>query len=100
MPNYSIWPTSSWTLGSELDAIRPSTALEQDTTIIAVIEMSETKWLVAALVPGVERQLVKKVDAGDKTLLKLLHRWRQGAGQAGRNIKRIVVAFSLAADTG
>jgi hypothetical protein len=93
MPNYSIWPTSSWTLGSELDAIRPPTALEQDNTIIAVVEMSEWKWLVAALVPGIERQLVKKVDANDETLLKLLHRWRQEAGQAGRNIKRIVVAF-------
>lgn len=32
------------------------TALEEDSTIIAVIEMSQTKWLVAALVPGVERQ--------------------------------------------
>ena len=32
------------------------TALEQDSTIIAVIEMSQSKWLVAGLVPGVERQ--------------------------------------------
>jgi hypothetical protein len=37
------------------DASRSLTALEQDSTIIAVIEMSQSKWLVAALVPGVER---------------------------------------------
>jgi hypothetical protein len=57
------------------DASRSLTALEQDSTIIAVIEMSQTKWLVAALIPGVERQPLKKVDAHEETLLKLLHRW-------------------------
>jgi hypothetical protein len=31
------------------------TALEQDSMILAMIEMSQSKWLVAALVPGVER---------------------------------------------
>ena len=80
------------------DASRSLTALEQDSTIVAVIEMSQTKWLVAALVPGVERQPLKKFDAHEETLLKLLHRWRQEAGQAGRNIKRIVVAFEAGRD--
>src|SRR5882762_8843541 len=70
------------------DASRSLTALEQDSTIIAVIEMSQTKWLVAALVPGVERQPLKKFDAQEEMLLKLLHRWRREAGQAGRNIDR------------
>jgi hypothetical protein len=47
---------------SRLDASRSLTALAQDTTIIAVIEMSQTKWLVAALVPGVAdaHQLIKR----------------------------------------
>jgi transposase len=80
------------------DASRSRTALDQDSTIIAVIEMSQTKWLVAALVAGVERQPLKKFDAHEETLLKLLHRWRHEAGQAGRNIKRIVVAFEAGRD--
>jgi transposase len=80
------------------DASRSHTALDQDSTIIAVIEMSQTKWLVAALVPGVERQPLKKFDANEETLLKLLHRWRREAGQAGRNIKRIVVAYEAGRD--
>src|ERR1700737_3585593 len=83
---------------SRFDASRSLTALEQDSTIIAVIEMSQTKWLVAALVPGVERQPLKKFDADEEMLLKLLHRWRREAGQAGRNIKRIVVAFEAGRD--
>src|SRR6201984_3153072 len=80
------------------DASRSLTALEQDSTIIAVIEMSQTKWLVAALVPGAERQPLTKCDAQEEMLLKLLHRWRREAGQAGRNIERIVVAFEAGRD--
>src|ERR1700739_1087273 len=80
------------------DASRCLTALEEDSTIIAVIEMRQTKWLVAALVPGVERQPLKKFDAHEETLLKLLHRWRHEADKAGRNIKRIVVAFEAGRD--
>ena len=69
------------------DASRSLTALEQDSTIIAAIEMSQSKWLVAAVVPGVERQPLKKLNADEEALLKLLHRWRHEAGLAGRQIK-------------
>jgi transposase len=75
------------------DAGRSLTALEQDSTIIAVIEMSQSKWLVAALVPGVERHPLNKLNAQEEGLFKLLHRWRNEASQAGREIKRIVVAY-------
>ena len=80
------------------DASRCLTALEQDSTIIAVIEMSQSKWLVAAVVPGIERQPLKKLDADEAALLKLLHRWRHEAGAAGREIKRIVVAYEAGRD--
>ena len=80
------------------DASRSLTSLEQDSTIIAVIEMSQAKWLVAAVVPGVERQPLKRLDADEAALLKLLHRWRNEAGQAGREIKRIVVAYEAGRD--
>jgi transposase len=80
------------------DASRSLTALEQDSTIIAVIEMSQSKWLVAALVPGVARHPLKKLDAQEEGLLKLLHRWRNEAGQAGREIRRIVVAYEAGRD--
>jgi transposase len=66
--------------------------------IIGVIEMSQAKWLVAALVPGVERQPLKKFDGNEETSLKLLHRWCREADQAGHNIKRIVVAYEAGRD--
>ncbi len=80
------------------DASRSLTTLEQDSTIIAVIEMSQSKWLVAAVVPGIERHPLKRLDADEAALLKLLHRWRNEAGQAGRQIKRIVVAYEAGRD--
>ncbi|HEX9215747.1 MAG TPA: IS110 family transposase [Gemmatimonadales bacterium] len=80
------------------EASRSLTALEQDSTIIAVIEMSQSKWLVAALVPGIGRHPLKKLDAREEGLLTLLHRWRNEAGQAGREIKRVAVAYEAGRD--
>src|SRR5476651_2120491 len=77
------------------DLSRCLTALELDVTLIAVIEMSLSSWLVAGVVPGVERQPLKKLAVDESALLKLLHRWRE---QAGRRIERIVVAFEAGRD--
>ena len=85
-------------MSQPFDASRSLYALEQDNTIIAVIEMSQSKWLVAAVVPGVKRQPLKKLDADEEAVLKLLHRWRNEAGQAGHQIKRIVVAYEAGRD--
>ena len=40
-------------MSQAFDASRSLTTLEQDSTIIAVIELSQSKWLVAAAVPGI-----------------------------------------------
>ena len=79
-------------MSQPFDASRSLTALDQDSTIIAVIEMSQSKWLAAAVIPGVNRQPLKKLDTNADALHKLLHRWRNEASQAGRQIKRIAVA--------
>ena len=36
--------------------------LAQDSTIIAVVEMSQANWLVAVMVPGVERHPLMKPE--------------------------------------
>jgi hypothetical protein len=80
----------------ESRSFRATYALEQDSTIIAAIEMSQSEWLVAAVVPGVERQPLKKLDADEAALLKHWHRWRNEVRQTGRAIKRIAAnAFSV-----
>jgi transposase len=80
------------------DASKSLTVIDQDSTVIAVIELSQSKWLVAAIVPGVERQPLKKLEANEEALLKLLYRWRTESSQAGRTIKRIVVAYEAGRD--
>src|SRR4030088_3415031 len=75
------------------DLARSLAPLKPDGTLIAVIEMSQSSWLVAGIVPGVERQPLKKLAADEIALLKLLHRWREDAEKAGRKIERTAVAF-------
>jgi len=85
-------------MSQPFDASRSLTALEQDSTIIAAIEIAQSKWLVAAVVPGIKRQPLKKLDADEESLLKLLHRWRKEADQAGHPIRRVVVAYEAGRD--
>ena len=85
-------------MSQPFDASKSLATLEQDNTVIAVIEMSQSKWLVAAVVPGVKRQPLKKLQADEEALLKLLYRWRTEAGQTGREIKRVVVAYEAGRD--
>jgi transposase len=80
------------------DSSRSLVALEQDRTLIAVIEMSKSRWLVAGIVPGIERHPLKKLDVDEEALLRLLQRWRGEAVKAGRTITRIAVAFEAGRD--
>src|SRR3989475_3457895 len=73
-------------------------ALEPASTLIAVIEMSLSSWLVAGIVPDIERQPLKKLAVDESALLRLLHRWREEAEKAGCRIERIVVAFEAGRD--
>ena len=72
--------------------------LDMDATLIAVIEMSQSSWLVAGIVPGVERQPLKKLAIDEHALLKLLSRWRAEAEKKGHRITRIAVAFEAGHD--
>jgi transposase len=80
------------------DLSRSLTTLDANHTLIAVIEMGQKSWLVAGIVPGVERQPLKKLDTDENALLKLLDRWRMEAEKAGYKIERITVAFEAGRD--
>src|SRR4051794_28206141 len=53
---------------------------------------------ISWLVPDIERQPLKKLSPDENELLKLVHRWRIEAAQAGRVIKRIVIAYEAGRD--
>jgi transposase len=80
------------------DLNRSLTPLDVNRTLIAVVELSKMNWLVAGIVPGVERQPLKKLAADENELLKLLERWRAEAEKAGHKINRIAVAFETGRD--
>src|SRR5438094_6821627 len=80
------------------DLSRSLVALDQNSTIIAVIEMSQSSWLVGGVLPGIERQPCKKLEPSPERLLAVLHRWRDEAVRAGRAITRIALAFEAGRD--
>jgi transposase len=80
------------------DLNRSLTPFESNRVLIAVIEMSKKSWLVAGIVPGVERHPLKKLAADENELLKLLERWRAEAKKASYALNRIAVAFEAGRD--
>ena len=73
-------------------------AFQQDSTLVVVVEMSLSSWLVAGLIPGVSREPLKKIDPDPERLLRLLYRWRDEAVAAGSKINRIAVAYETGRD--
>jgi transposase len=80
------------------DLSRSLVALDQNSTIIAVVELSQSSWLVGGVVPGIERQPHKKLEPSPERLLAVLHRWRDEAVRAGGTITRIALAFEAGRD--
>lgn len=80
------------------DLSRAFAALEQNSTVIAVVEMSQLSWLVAGIVPGVDRHPLKKLEPDEQGLLQLLRRWQDESIKAGRAINRVAVAFEAGRD--
>jgi transposase len=80
------------------DLSRSRLTLDQGSTLIAVIEMSQSSWLVAAIVPGIARHPLKKINPDEMKLLGLLRRWQDEAAKAGRAITRIAVAYEAGRD--
>src|SRR5262245_6965000 len=80
------------------DLSRSLTPFDPNRTLITVVELSKESWLVAGIIPGVERQPLKKLKPDENELLKLLERWRAEAEKAGHKIDRIAVAFEAGRD--
>jgi transposase len=80
------------------DLSRSLIPFDPNQTLTAVVELSKKTWLVAGIIPGVERQPLKKLAADENELLKLLERWRAEAEKAGHKITRITVAFETGRD--
>ena len=80
------------------DLSRSLATFDPESTLVAVIEMSQSSWLVAAIVPGLDRHPLKKLTVDEGSLLRLLQRWRDEAIRLGCKVERIAVAFEAGRD--
>src|SRR6185312_8040080 len=80
------------------DLSRSLIPFEQATTLVAVIELSLSSWLICGTIPGVERQPLKRIVPDGTELLRVLDSWRDEATRNGRIITRITVAFEAGRD--
>jgi transposase len=85
-------------MSKPFDLSKSLTALDQDSTLIVVIEMSQSSWLVAARAPGLARDPLKKLPPDPEQLFKLIDRWREESRRAGRVVRRVCVAFEAGRD--
>lgn len=80
------------------DLSRCLTEFDPRTTLIAVVELSLSSWLIAGLIPGVERNPLKKMEPDPAGLQRLLEKWREEAIKAGSAITRVAIAFEAGRD--
>ncbi len=59
------------------DLSKSLTPFVQNNTLVAVVELSLSSWLITGLLPGVARHPLKKLDPDEAGLLRLLHRWQE-----------------------
>ena len=79
------------------DLSRSRVPLDQDSTLICVVELSRSSWLVAGMIPGVERRPLKKLEPDAPTLMRVIEGWRTEAIKANRAIGRVVIAYEAGA---
>src|ERR1700755_2052654 len=80
------------------DLSRSLTAFDSISTFVVGVEIRRASWLVSGVVPGVERQPLKKLEPDATALLRLIERWRNEAMRSGRPISRIALAYEAVRD--
>ena len=76
----------------------PTTTLDQDSTLVVVLELSARSWLVGARVPGVGRLSRYALAPSAEALAGWLGTTKARAGAAGRTVARVVLAYEAGRD--
>lgn len=80
------------------DLSHSRTAFDQASTLLVVVDMGQSSWLAAAMVSGVTRNPLKKLEPDPAGLLWLVRRWQAEAEKAGHPISRVALAFEAGRD--
>ena len=84
--------------GQRKGGVLPHPALSTNRPANPCNTASQASWLVAGIVPGIERHPLKKLEPNEGELLRLLMRWRAEATKMGCTITRIAVAYEAGRD--
>ncbi len=76
----------------------PATTLDQDSTLVVVLELSARSWLVGARLPGLGRLSRYALAPSVEALVDWLGTAKARAGAAGRAISRVVLAYEAGRD--
>jgi transposase len=73
----------------------PAAAVDYDSTVIVVVEISERSWVVGAQIPGVDRARKPKrtIAPNAAALFEALDQYRRRAAEAGYPVTREIVAY-------
>jgi transposase len=73
-------------------------ALDYDSTIIAALELSEKKWVLAVELPGVQRHSRHVLGACGDGLVSFVERLKARCAAAGRKIARVILTHEAGRD--
>ena len=76
----------------------PTTALDQDNTLVVVLELSAKSWLVGARVPGLSRLSRYGLTPSVADLSALLGKMKERAAAQGKIVERVVLAYEAGRD--
>ena len=76
----------------------PLITLDQDSTLVVVLELSARSWLVGARVPGIGRMSRYALAPSAEALAAWLDTAKARAGTAGRMVVRVVLAYEAGRD--
>ena len=78
---------------------KPATAFDHSSSVVVAMELSGISWLISAAVPGVDRRPKRTLEVGDIAgVVACVDGWRKEASQAGKCVKRVVVAYEAGRD--
>src|SRR5919199_3740652 len=73
-------------------------AVDHQMTLVTVLELSGSSWMIAGQIPGGERTVKSKIEPSAPAVLKVLEGWVGRARAAGKIISRIVLAYEIGRD--
>src|ERR671933_1654480 len=73
-------------------------AIDPETTLVAVVELSGSSWMIAGQIPGVDRMPKRNVEPSAAAVRTTLEAWTRRAVAKGRTVRRTVLAYEIGRD--